>query len=340
MMRNKKESFVELLQYYFESYLPITRGLSEKTITSYKATFRLLIEYLCDEKQIPAHKVTFKTLSYEVIVDFLGWIEEKRKCSISTRNQRLSALAAFAEYAENRNFDDAVVFYSVIKRIPKKKAPKAGRTFFTRDELKVLFDLPATNNTIGIRDKTLLCFMYASGLRAQEVCDLRVGDIQFYVDRAGINVHGKGNKVRRIGIPGGASEMLKKYIRYRRIESNPDRYVFSSQTHEKMSVSCIEEIYEKYVIKAKAAHPTMFLKNYTPHSMRHTTATHMLEAGVPLIFVKNFLGHVSVQTTQIYAEVTQDTMNKHLKEWNEKWFAESGDNNETIRQNKIPDFLK
>lgn len=339
-MRNKRESFVELLQYYFESYLPITKGLSEKTIISYKATFRLLLEYLCDEKQILAHKVTFKILTYELIVDFLGWLEKERKCSISTRNQRLSALAAFAEYAENRDFDDAVVFYSVIKRIPKKKAPKAGRTFFTRDELKVLFDLPAANSKVGIRDKTLLCFMYASGMRAQEVCDLQVGDIQFYADRAGINVHGKGNKVRRIGIPTGASEMLKKYIRYRRIESCPDRHVFSSQTHEKMSVSCIEEIYEKYVLKAKAAHPTMFLKNYTPHSMRHTTATHMLEAGVPLIVVRNFLGHVSVQTTQIYAEVTQDTINKHLKEWNEKWFAESDDNKEIIRQSKIPDFLK
>lgn len=197
-MRNKKESFAELLQYYFESYLPITKGLSEKTIISYKATFRLLIEYLYDERQISAHKVTFKMLSYEVIVGFLGWLEEKRKCSISTRNQRLSALAAFAEYAENRNFDEAVLFYSVIKRVPKKKAPKEGRTFFTRDELKILFDLPVTNSKVGIRDKTLLCFMYASGMRAQEVCDLRVGDIQFYADRAGINVHGKGNKVRRM----------------------------------------------------------------------------------------------------------------------------------------------
>lgn len=107
-----------------------------------------------------------------------------------------------------------------------------------------------------------------------------------------------------------------------------------------MSVSCIEEIYEKYVIKAKAAHQNMFLKSYTPHSMRHTTATHMLEAGVPLIVVKNFLGHVSVQTTQIYAEVTQDTMNKHLKEWNDKWFAESDENRETISESKIPDFLR
>ena len=162
--------------------------------------------------------------------------------------------------------------------------------------------------------------MYASGMRAQEVCDLTVGDIQFYSDRAGINVHGKGQKIRRIGIPANASEMLKKYIKRRGLYDKDDRHVFSSQTHEKMTVSCIEEIYAKYVTQAKKDNPGRFRNNYTPHSMRHTTATHMLEAGVPLIVVKNFLGHVSLQTTQIYTEITQDTMNRQLKAWNDKWF--------------------
>lgn len=181
--------------------------------------------------------------------------------------------------------------------------------------------------------------MYASGTRAQEVCDLTVGDIQFYSDRAGINIHGKGQKVRRIGIPCDASNMLKKYIEHRGIMDDGARHVFSSQTHEKMSVSCIEEIYAKYIDKAKCEYPGLFINNYTPHSMRHTTATHMLEAGVPLIVVKNFLGHVSLQTTQIYTEVTQDTMNKQLKSWNEKWFIK--DEPQSMKDNSnIPGFLK
>lgn len=338
-MKNKKLSFVELLQYYFESYLPITKGLSAKTITSYKATFRLLFEFLYTEKKIPSNKVTFNKLNGEVLVDFLNWIETERKCSISTRNQRLSAIAAFAEYAQYREFEDAVIFNNTVKRIPKKKAPKEGRSFFTREELKVLFDIPSDYSRIGLRDKTLLCFMYASGMRAQEVCDLQVGDIQFYDDRAGINVHGKGKKIRRIGIPKGSSDMLQRYIKYRGISDKPERHVFSSQTHEQMTVSCIEEIFEKYVIIAKNNHPNMFLKTYTPHSMRHTTATHMLESGVPLIVVKNFLGHVSVQTTQIYAEVTQDTMNKQLKAWNEKWFVKDEENETYKKKSIIPDFL-
>ena len=108
-----------------------------------------------------------------------------------------------------------------------------------------------------------------------------------------------------------------------------------------MSISCIEEIYAKYIAKAKLQYPDMFRDNYTPHSMRHTTATHMLDAGVPIIVVKNFLGHVSLQTTQIYTEITQDTMNRQLKSWNDKWFLKDDGNGRLDSANKIiPDFLR
>ena len=107
-----------------------------------------------------------------------------------------------------------------------------------------------------------------------------------------------------------------------------------------MTVSCIEEIYSKYIEKAKNNNPGLFCDKYSPHSMRHTTATHMQDAGVPLIVVKNFLGHVSLQTTQIYAEVTQDTMNRQLKAWNEKWFLAEKKELNNDSGHKIPDFLR
>ncbi len=321
-MKNKKISFMDHLEYYFNIYLPTVKGLLQSTIVSYKATFRILMEFLYTVKGIPSDMVEFSTLDDKLIMEFLSWLESERSCSVSTRNQRLSAIAAFSIYAQNRDFG-------------------SGRSSFTRDEVKTLFELPDSSNEIGLRDKTLLCFMYASGTRAQEICDLTVGDIQFYTDRAGINIHGKGQKVRRIGIPCDASNMLKKYIEHRRIINDTERHVFSSQTHEKMSVSCIEEIYSKYIDKAKREYPEMFRYSYTPHSMRHTTATHMLEAGVPLIVVKNFLGHVSLQTTQIYTEITQDTMNKQLKSWNDKWFLKDNSHFEdTNGKSNIPKFLR
>ena len=293
-MKSKKSSFMDLLESYFSTYLPVAKGLSEKTSSSYKTTFRLFFEFLLTVKGIPSDKVSFELIDNRMIEEFLTWLETDRNCSITTRNQRLSALAAFSIYAQNRDFDSATAFRNSILKVPRKKAPRNGRSSFTRSEVKILFDLPDPQKETELRDKNLLCFMYASGMRAQEVCDLTVGDIQFYADRAGINVHGKGNKIRRIGIPAAASEMLKAYIKHRGIADKYDRHVFSSQTHEKMTVSCIEEIFTKYVTQARKEHSDQFRNNYTPHSMRHTTATHMLEAGVPLIVVKNFLGHVSL----------------------------------------------
>lgn len=232
-------------------------------------------------------------------------------------------------------------FRNSVSLIPKKKGIKNNRSYFTIDELKILFELPNKNSSIGKRDYALLSFMYASGMRSQEVCDMTVGDIKFYSDKASIKVLGKGRKARRIGIPTQASRNLGKYIAYRKLSSKPNHHVFSSQTHEKMTVSCIEEIYSKYINRARNGHPDLFRESYSPHSMRHTTATHMLEAGVPLIVVKNFLGHVSLQTTQIYAEVTQETMNKQLKVWNEKWFLDEK-NKDCYDEKKemVPDFLR
>ncbi len=340
-MKHKKVSFLELLEYYFSTYLPVSKGLSEATIVSYKATFRIFMEFLYAEKAISSDKVSFEVLDYQLISEFLDWLEKERGCSISTRNQRLSALAAFALYAQNRDFGTGVTFRNNVLKVPKKRAPRQGRSSFTRDEVKILFELPDTSSETGLRNKVLLCFMYASGMRAQEVCDLTVGDVQFYPDRAGINVHGKGQKMRRIGIPASAADMLKKYIEHRGISKNWDRHVFSSQTHEKMTVSCIEEIFAKYIIIAKQKNPGQFRNNYTPHSMRHTTATHMLEAGVPLIVVKNFLGHVSLQTTQIYTEVSQDAINRQLRAWNDKWFLKQDSNTDSgKREGNIPGFLK
>jgi integrase/recombinase XerD len=337
-MRYKSHTFMDMLEYYFNTYLPVAKGLSDKTIASYKATFRLLFEFLYTAKGIPSDKVSFEAIDNRVIEDFLAWLENDRGCSVTTRNQRLSALAAFSMYAQNRDFDAACAFRNNILKVPRKRGTRNGRSTFTKDEVKILFELPDSRREIGLRDKTLLCFMYASGMRAQEVCEMAVGDIRFYPDRAGINVHGKGNKIRQIGIPAAASEMLKAYIKHRGLSDRYDRHVFSSQTHEKMTVSCIEEIFAKYIGIAKQDHPDLFRCSYTPHSMRHTTATHMLEAGVPLIVVKNFLGHVSLQTTQIYTEVTQDTMNRQLKAWNDKWFLkhEQADN----EKSNTPGFLR
>lgn len=341
MKRKKASSFLSLLENWFGTYLPTAKGLSPATIKSYKTAFRVLLEFMYSEKGINAGEIKFEDLTSDAISEFLDWIETERKCSISTRNHRLSVLNAFSEYAQNKNFEAASVFRASLLKIPHKKGIAAKRSYFTRDEIKLLLSFPDAKTTIGKRDRALLCFMYASGARAQEVCELTVGNVTFFTNKATVKLLGKGSKARTISIPADAAAILKFYLEYRKIQNKFDRHIFSSQTHEKMTVSCIEEIFFKYVEKGKAEYPERFReKSYTPHSMRHTTATHMLEAGVPLIVVKNFLGHASIQTTQIYAEISQRTADRELKAWNDRWFLKKEEPPATEPENgMIPDFL-
>jgi len=345
-MKSKSLSFLPLLESFFSYHLPIAVGLSPNTIKSYKEAFRLLLTYLSENKSISADRISFQCLDYDCLSGFLDWLENDRNCCPSTKNQRLSALLSFSKYAQNRDFEAAAVFRSSLIKIPVKKTSHSIRVSFTADEVKILLQVPNKKSRTGLRDKTLLSVMYASGARAQEICDLKVKDVRFNEDgTASLTLVGKGSKARRIGIPSACAILLKQFIQYRKIDENAYAHVFSSQTHETMSVSCIEEIFRKYVSICKQNYPDMFLeKSYPPHAMRHTTATHMLEAGVPLVVIKNFLGHSSISTTQIYAEVSQNMADKHLREWSQKWFGltkQAEPSNKTDNgNNAIPSFLK
>lgn len=332
----KNKGFLSDLEAFFDVYLPKSRGVSPNTIKSYKYAFRLLFEYLLSEKGVKASAVTYARLDQEAIKGYLVWLCEKRNCSASTRNLRLAALSSFSAYASNSLKVDSLPFAKAVGGQARKKEAKRQISFFTNEEVKILLSLPDERKGRGYRDKVLLSFMYASGARAQEVCDLRVRDIVGRDDgKSLITIRGKGSKVRRVTIPSNCASMLAKYIKRCKLEG--ENHVFQSQTHEHMTISCIEEIFKKYVSIAKRDNPGLFAKTYSPHSMRHTTATHMVECGVPLIVIKNFLGHASLDTTQIYAEVTQATMDKYIMEWNET--SNIKPTSQPAKSNNIPDFL-
>ena len=243
-MKNKESDFLNLLDFFITTYLPCSVGASPNTVKSYKDAFRLLIEFMYKEKAIMADKITFDTLDYKTLTDFLTWIELVRGCSASTKNQRLSALASFSSYAQNHNFDEATAFRNSVNKIPIKKALHKQRAILSREEVTILLALPNENREIGRRDKILLSLMYASGARAQEICDLTVRDIQFNPERTTLNIKGKGGKIRRIGIPKTCSIMVSQYIEHIKIIDKPERHIFSSQTHEYMTISCIEGIFK------------------------------------------------------------------------------------------------
>jgi len=315
----KTNSLLISLADYFDTYLPDVKGYSDNTITSYQYAFQLLFDFMDEEKGLPPEKVTFDSLSNEALLEYLSWLEIKRGCSPATRNLRRSAISSFAKYAIKNNFGDSLRFYSNVKAVPKKNTPKdADIKYFTKEEIGIILGMPNTKTTIGRRNVMLLSLLYASGARAQELCDLTVNDI-FFGEETNIRIIGKGNKARMVTIPENSAVMLNNYLKSRNLSvsniGDRQRHIFSSQTNEHMSISCVEAIVKKYVAKSKDAHPLLFKrKTYTPHSFRHSIAVHMLECGESLVIIKAFLGHESIASTTVYASVTPELANKYLRE--------------------------
>lgn len=227
----------------------------------------------------------------------------------------MACISSFSKYAVNRDFASAVTFSSVVSNIPQKKTPKKSLSYFTLEEIGILLRLPYEKKKSGKRDKVLLSVLYASGAQAQELCDLTVNDIRFGT-KTSLKLVGKGNKARTITIPENCAKLLNAHIKNNKLdaENNQKRHVFSSQTHEHMTISCVEAIVKKYIGIAKTENPELFREDsYSPHSFRHSIAVHMLEAGIPIAVIKNFLGHAPIETTMIYATVNEDLANKYLK---------------------------
>lgn len=313
----KKTYFLPALSEFIEVYLPDTKGLSANTIRSYIQVFRLLLEYIHAKQGLLPEKVEFRHIEKGTIEAWLNWLCTERGCSSRTRNHRLSVIVTFARFALKRDFGGALTLCSEVEHLPKKKDVKRkDAVHFTREEMSILLRLPSSNSKIGKRDRVMLSTLYASGARAQELCDLTVGDISFGSPTT-MTLHGKGAKTRTIVIPDKSAALLKSHMeRNNLIGANPLLHIFSSQTHEHMTISCVEAVVEKYMQIAKKLRPDLFREHYTPHSFRHSIAYHMLESGIPLPVIKTFLGHVSISSTLIYASANFDLVRKYLKDKN------------------------
>lgn len=312
-----KSYVLPVLSEYFSSYLPKTKGLSTNTIRSYKQAFRLLLVYIHATYGLLPEKIEFRHLEKGTAEAWLDWLCTERACSAKTRNHRLAALVTFARFAIRGNFSNALTLCSEVEHLPKKKsATRSEAVHFSREEMSILLRLPDSQSKIGKRDKVILSTLYASGARAQELCDITIGDLRFGTTTT-LTLHGKGNKTRTIVIPEQCAVLLKSYMELNRLNSSATQhYLFSSQTHEHMTISCLEALVKKYVGRAKILRPDLFRDKYSPHSFRHSIAMHMLESGIPLPVIKTFLGHVSIATTMIYASANYELVNKYLRDKN------------------------
>ena len=284
---------------FFTDYIPKQRSLSPNTAKSYRDTVILLLNYFEDQLRLKPEKLTYSDFTSSNIEGFLNWLEESRNVSVSTRNQRLAAIHAFfryIQYKEPAAFDHCKEVLSV----PYKKSAAKPMNYLSLEEIRILLALPDQKTVSGIRDMAILTLLYETGARVQELIDLTP---QSFQERPVITVelHGKGDKTRLIPLNREAYAIIKSYItRHRR--TNKTEPLFVNGTGQKLTRAGIQYVIDKYVVLAREASPGLFTKRITNHSFRHSKAMHLLEAGVNLIYIRDFLGHVSVTTTEIYAK--------------------------------------
>jgi site-specific recombinase XerD len=310
----KQTDLAKTITHFFTEFLPGQRNLSSNTIKSYRDTFKLLLYFYEQELNIRPEHLTFADIDCESILRFLNWLEEVRHVSASTRNQRLAAIHSFFRYAQMEN-PELLLACQRILHIPFKRKLTKTIDYLMPDSLKIMLNQPDISTPKGRRDLTLMALLYDTGARVQEFIDINARDVRI-TSPAVITLTGKGNKKRYVPIMNKTLKLLKDYMEETGLNDNGKQdhpLFFNSQCH-KFSRPGIAYILRKYFMIAKAQnHDIVFPEKLTPHTFRHTKAMHLLDAGVNLIYIRDFLGHVNVTTTEHYARVNSDTKRKALE---------------------------
>lgn len=297
---------------FLSEYLPRQKNASKNTISSYRDTFKLLIRYCQEHRNIKAENLYLSMLSHELIIDFLEWLEVDNKCSISTRNQRLAALHSFFRYAQYEEPTGILHFQRVIS-LPIKKAHKPSIPYLSPDAMQLLLSQPDKTTLKGRRRLTLLSVLYDSGCRVQELADLRVRDVVLN-NPAVLILTGKGNKVRRVPLLKNTLALLEHYIQESSLNKpwKSDYPLFTNKQNNKLTKEGIAYIIAQYVYSARKI-SKIVPEKVTPHMFRHSKAMHLLQAGVNLIYIRDFLGHEDIKTTEIYAKCDTELKRKAIE---------------------------
>lgn len=291
-------SLAPILEAFFTERLQQQRQASAHTIAAYRDTFRLLLAFT--EKQLgkaPSH-LLLADIDASLVTSFLGHLEQERGNGARTRNARLAAVRSFFRYAASREPAHAGLIQRVLA-IPQKRFDRNLVTFLTRPEVDVLLAVPDRSTWLGRRDHALLLVAVRTGLRVSELTGLRVEDC-FFGAGAHIRCLGKGRKERPTPLGRETSPVLRDWIHS--LGAKATDFVFPSRRRTRLSTDAVERLVAKHVEAATRTCPTLARKRITPHVLRHTTAVHLLEAGVDRAIIALWLGHEGVETTQIYLE--------------------------------------
>lgn len=312
----KTTDFAKYLSEFLTVYLINERGFSNNTLKAYRDTFVQFLNFMEKSKGLSPNKLWLKDMTRKNVTDFLSWIETDRKCSPSTRNNRLAAIHSFVKYVQRVHPDNMFEFQRVLA-IKSKQYQSGKMNYLTIEGIKLLLDMPDRTTRKGRRDLALLSLMYDTGARVQEIVDIKIENVHIE-EPLFVSLHGKGNKIRNVPLMPQQANLLRIYMK----ENNLFDFVyrpyplFTNSRKEKLTRGGITHILKKYVAMARETNPDLIPEIVSCHSLRHSKAMHLLQAGVDLVYIRDILGHVSIQTTEIYARADS----KHKREALEKTY--------------------
>lgn len=330
-MRYNDHNFAGCLQSFFERYLVKECNRSPHTIRSYRDTFIHLIKFMKDERHIAPDRLSFDSFDRRTILDFLDWLESTQRNSSSTRNQRYQAIRSFFRYMMLEDPTRLDKWQSICS-IKVKVSVRNTVNYLTVEGLKCMLEQIPTKTSAGRRNLTLLSLMYNLGARVQEIIDLTPSSVRMakpYI----VEILGKGGKKRVVPLDDCMMKLLMSYMKETGLDgSGMDCHpLFYNCWDSKLTTPGVTYILTKYAGKARLAHPELIPEKLSPHSLRHSRAIHMLQSGVELILIRDFLGHTSVSTTEIYARVDS----KQRREALEKAYEDVG-----IKEPKLKSWEK
>ncbi len=294
-----------ILASFFNDYLKLQRGLRPNSISSYADAIRLFLGFATNAGGKRITQLALDDLDPEVVVRFLNSLEESRGNAAQSRNQRLAALRTFFEYVGQR-FPERLGQAQKVAAIPRKRAQPPETVFLDRDEIESTLAALPVDGRSALRDRTLLVFLYNTGARVQEAADIRATDIHFDPTPR-VHLHGKGGKWRVCPLWAETAALLKKLLFQQGAGSSPDRPVFTGVRGAALTRFGIYKIVRRYTAQVVKKGSNGQLRRISPHVWRHTTAVHLLEAGVEVNVIRAWLGHASLETTNRYAEITLRT---------------------------------
>lgn len=295
---------------FFQDYLPNQRGMSTHTIRSYRDAIVLFLRFASHDARRGVESLEIDDLHAERVTQFLASLESRRGNGIATRNARLAALHTLARFLATGHPQHMATLQAVLAVPFKRGSKNAPIEYLEQDEVRELLAVIDRSDERGRRDYALFALMFNTGARVQEILNLRACDVRLDAP-AQVRLTGKGNKVRVCPIWATTAQLLRPLCSPREGEP-PGMPLFVNQHGQPLTRFGVRYLLQRYVARAADRAPTLRGKSIHPHSIRHTTAIHLLKAGVDFASISQWLGHASLNTTMVYARADLDLKRQAL----------------------------